>query len=207
MTARQLQAIMPNAKRVEHWATVLGAAAAEFDINTVERLAAWLGQVAVESGELKATVENLNYSAERLPKVFKAYRGKKALAEAESGRPDVISNRVYAGRNGNGSIDSGDGWRYRGRGLLQVTGRANYKQMAEWIGLDLVEAPDMLEDPAPAARSAAAYFAHHGCNEMADEKRYEAITRAINGPAMLHHDKRVAYTKKALAELAGVESV
>src|SRR5574341_712072 len=111
---------MPRVKQADVWAVMLSSAAEEFEINTPERLAAFLGQVAVETGELRHLVENLSYSAERLQRVFKAYRGKKDLAEAEAMRPDVIANRVYANRNGNGDIDSGDGWKFRAMSPMMI---------------------------------------------------------------------------------------
>ena len=131
-------------------------------------------------------MENLNYSAGGLaatwPGRFRAADGQpNGLALLLERRPELIANHVYADRMGNGSVASGDGWRYRGRGLIQLTGRDNYRACGSAIGADLLAAPGLLEQPEWAAMSAAWFWFSNGLNELSDVGRFEEITRRING--------------------------
>jgi putative chitinase len=131
-------------------------------------------------------VENLTYSAQRLamvwPRRFRSADGSPtALAREVAYQPERIANLVYAGRNGNGDEASGDGWRFRGRGLLQVTGRSNYRSVGEGLEQPFVARPQLLAEPRWACRSAAWWWKRNGLNELADEGRFEDITRRING--------------------------
>jgi putative chitinase len=180
------------------WAPVLSAAMDRFSINTPARQAHFLAQIAHESAGLTALAENLNYSADRLLRIFPA-KFKPSEAEAFARKPAAIANRVYANRFGNGPESSGDGWRYRGRGLIQMTFRNNYRAAGEAMGIDLENNPDLLLVPRNAAFSAAwfwrigaglrlskAALAHglkDGCdlNDLADKGDLAGITLAING--------------------------
>ncbi|WP_134607351.1 glycoside hydrolase family 19 protein, partial [Pseudomonas aeruginosa] len=131
-------------------------------------------------------VENLNYSAQGLaatwPSRYRGADGKpNALALNLARHPQAIANNTYASRNGNGDEASGDGWRYRGRGLLQITGRSNYRAVAAGLGQPLEAEPELLEQPEWAALSAAWWWSTHGLNELADRGEFAAITRRING--------------------------
>lgn len=150
----------------------------DFHINTPLRIRAFLAQIGHESGEFKFTAENLNYSAEGLRKVFKKYFPNDALAKKYARKPEKIANRVYANRMGNGDEASGDGWRYRGRGLIQVTGKRNYTACMAFLG---VTDPAYLETPEGAVRSAAWFWAAANLNTWADARDMMTITRKING--------------------------
>lgn len=182
LTIAAIQAALPAAstRSVEKFADPLIKACAEFGINTPLRIAAFLAQVAHESGNFRYVAENLNYSEQGLRAVFGRY-----FADGEAAsfarRPEAIANRVYSNRLGNGDEASGDGWRYRGRGLIQITGRSNYGACGRGLGLDLIAHPDLLEQPTDAARSAAWFWRERDLNRLADDGDLETITRRING--------------------------
>ena len=182
MTPEQIAEAIPSAPdaNVEHFAPALIAACEEFDINTPQRQAAFLAQVAVESGGLKRVAENLNYKASGLLRVFPSHFSDDE-ADDYAGQPERIANRVYADRMGNGDEASGDGWAFKGRGLIQLTGRSNYHACGEALGVDLTERPDYLESAEGAARSAAWYWSKHGLNALADAGDIDRISRKING--------------------------
>lgn len=189
ITVDQLGAVC-SAAEAAVWLDALNAAMDRFEINTVARQSAFLAQCAHESGGFTAVVENLNYGQKGLmatwPKRFDA-----DTAAAYARQPEKIANRVYANRMGNGDEASGDGWRYRGRGLIQCTGRDVYTRCGAALGLPLVDQPELLEQPGPAALSAAWYWSVNGLNALADAGNFELITRRING-GLLGEDDRVA---------------
>ncbi|HSI44327.1 MAG TPA: glycoside hydrolase family 19 protein, partial [Methylotenera sp.] len=158
------------------------AAMQEFGINTPQRQAMFLAQLSVESGELRSTSENLNYRQNRLLEVFPKYFNNHNVS-AYSQKPQAIANRVYANRMGNGDELSGDGWSYRGRGLIQITGRNGYARTSRALGVDLINNPDLLNNPDLATRSAAEYFQRRGLNELSDSGNIREVTRLINGVA------------------------
>ncbi len=163
----------------------------KYGINTNARIAVFLAQVAVESCNLSEVMEDLDYSAEELVKEFHAHFDE-ALAEKYAHNPIAIANRAYANRYGNGDEASGDGWKYRGRGLIQITFRENYAACGKALGIDLVDSPNFLISPRYAAESAAWYFVSHGCNELADAGKFDEVTGKINGGqngAKLRHTK------------------
>ncbi|CAA2962496.1 Hypothetical predicted protein [Olea europaea subsp. europaea] len=157
----------------------MDAAAAANAINTPARIAAWLGQIHAETAGLTRFEENLNYSADGLratwPKRFPTDAAVQALAH----NPQRIAEAVYGGRMGNDN--AGDGWLYRGRGMLQLTGKDQYAEAAHWTGLDLVATPALAADPKSAAVIAGAFWRVHGCNALADRGDTTAVTKAING--------------------------
>jgi putative chitinase len=180
----QLQGIMPNADS-EAWTDVLNDAMARYAISNPRREAAFLAQIAVESRELRTLVENLNYSAQRLTAVWPKRFPSLAAAAPYEHNPERLASRVYANRLGNGDEVSGDGWRFRGRGLIQVTGRDNYRRVGQALALPLEAQPELLEQPQPAALSAASFWQSRGLNELADDctddGRFVAICEAVNG--------------------------
>jgi putative chitinase len=181
----------------------LNAGMAEFGINTLNRVAAFLGQVGVESQLLTHTAENLNYKTPaRLDAMFSAVRGEADAAALIRGGPQAIANRVYAGRMGNGDEASGDGWRYRGAGLIQLTGKDNQAAFAHAIGMPLDQVPAYLQTPKGAAESACWFFSSRGCNEAADTGDINAVTRKVNGPAMVAAGERIALASAARKALA-----
>ncbi len=175
--------IAPSQARA--WADPMAAAAARFGINTPVRQAAWVSQCAHESGGFVHVEENLFYSTpERIRAIFPTRVPSLDVAASLARNPQALANRVYSNKNGNGDESSGDGWRYRGRGLIQLTGRANYMAAEAAINAPYKSQPELVAQPVHAAMTAAWYWAAHGCNELADASNVEAITRAINGPAM-----------------------
>lgn len=158
-------------------------AAQEFGITTNLRLAHFLAQCALESNNFTATVENLNYRAARLMEIFpKYFRGLDPAAYANN--PAKIANRVYANRMGNGDEASGDGFKYRGRGYIQLTGKTNYTSFSKFVGEDCVANPDLVATKYPLA-SAAFYFNSNNiwaiCDRGADVATVTKVTRAVNG--------------------------
>jgi putative chitinase len=161
-------------------APLLDAEAARRGIDTPARAAAWMGQMAVECAYFTVFSENFNYSAEALTAAWPA-RFPAEVAANYAHNPPRIADRAYAGRMGNGDEASGDGWRFRGRGVLQITGRANYARMGELTGLALPSEPDLLLAPANGILAAGAFWQAKALNSLADEADIEAITRAVNG--------------------------
>lgn len=174
----------------------LNAAMQHFDISTVQRAACFLSQVGHESGGFRAIVENLNYSADGLRKVFGKYFPTADLANAYARKPEKIANRVYANRMGNGPENSGDGWRYRGRGMIQLTGKHNYELFAKAMKMSLADTAAYLETREGAAMSAGWYWDVRGLNAMADQGLFKKMTITING-GLNGYDDRLAHYEKA----------
>jgi putative chitinase len=150
-------------------------------LTTVPRMAGFLAQAAHESGSFKLVKENLNYSAEGLLRTFPKYFKTPEDAAAYARQPQKIANRVYANRMGNGSEASGDGFKFRGRGFFQVTGKANYTECGKALGLDLLTTPEALERTIPATNSALWYWQARNLNRFADADDIRGMTKAING--------------------------
>jgi putative chitinase len=150
-------------------------------IDTPRRIAAFLGQCAHESGGFKVMQENLNYRAERLCQVWPARFPNLATANECARNPERLANRVYANRMGNGDEASGDGWRFRGRGLIQLTGRSNYQRFASSLGCTVEDAAQQAETPRGAGESAAFFWSANSLNALADAWSIDAMTRKING--------------------------
>ena len=145
------------------------------------RLAHFFAQILHESGCMRFDMENLNYSADALRRVFGKYFRTKTEAEAYARQPERIANRVYARRMGNGGEASGDGWRFRGRGLIQLTGRSNYQAFADWVGDQrIMEQPDLVSSEY-AVHSAVFFWDRNALNKLADKDDVVALTRRING--------------------------
>lgn len=211
LTEQQLLQILPNAgPRAGVFVPALNRAMARFGITSSVRMAAFLAQVGHESAQLTALVENLNYGAQGLANTWPsryaenpkaAVKVPSALANQIARNPTLIANTTYAGRNGNGPVQSGDGWRYRGRGLIQITGRANYRAAGVGIGQPLEDQPELLEQADFAAMSAAWWWSANGLNELADAGRFDDITRRING-GLNGQAERLALWAKAKEVLA-----
>ncbi len=156
----------------------------KFEINTPLRLAHFLAQCGHESGGFRVVNENLNYSAKGLMGIFKKYFPSQALAEAYQRKPEKIANKVYASRMGNGDEASGEGFKFRGRGYIQLTGKSNYTSFAKSIGEDVVASPDLVATKYPLA-SAAWFFNKNGLHKLADGGATDAvvtqITKRVNG--------------------------
>ena len=188
ITSDQLKRVVPKCRDIPGWTMALNQAMARFEIDTPQRVAAFLAQLAHESGEFERLVESLNYSAERLTKVWPKRFPTVAQAQPFARNEQKLGNRVYANRLGNGDEASGDGFRYRGRGLIQLTGRANYRATGRAIDVDLEGRPDLLLEPATSALAAAQFWNSRGLNALADsnagdddDEDFQAITVRING--------------------------
>ena len=217
----------------EKWLPHIELAMTRFAINTPRQVAAWLAQTAHESGGYTALVENLNYRAATMaacwpgrfaeqepdpakPGKTRAKRGDKGalipnkFALALERKPEALANVVYASRMGNGPTESGDGWKYRGRGLKQLTGRANVTACGAAIGMDLVNDPDLLLQERGAALSAAWFWAANKCGQIVDGpactpdtlmQDFTALTKKINGGTIGLEDR----SKRYKAVLAAME--
>lgn len=173
-----------------------------FSINTPSRIAAFLGQCMVESDNLIHTEENLFYSdPARIYLVFPAHFTGAPDAAAYAKNPAKLGARVYADRLGNGGEASGDGYTYRGRGLLQITGRDNYADASSGLAHDYVNFPDLVSTPPDACLTAAWFWNCNKLNLLADAGSLDEITRAVNGRAMLQAGLRKQYTQQALEAL------
>lgn len=196
----QITAILPGAAKVAgKFVAGLNAAMAKYQITTPARMAAFIAQVGHESAQLTAVAENLNYSAQALMKTWPS-RFSAETAAACARQPEKIANIAYASRMGNGAPGSGDGWKYRGRGLIQVTGKANYQKCGAALGLDLITNPELLEQPANAAMSAAWFWSANNLNALADAGSFTQITQKVNG-GQNGADDRLAIYQRALKVL------
>lgn len=201
ITQQQLLQILPDASPIAGvFVSALNDSMARYKIDNRLRVAAFLAQVGHESGQLRTLVENLNYSAEGLVRTWPK-RFTLLTATAAARKPEQIANIVYASRLGNGPAVTGDGWKYRGRGLIQITGWVNYQACGSALSLDLLTKPELLEQPVYAALSAAWYWSSNGLNELADTGRFEDITRRVNGGLNGKAD-RLAIYQRALKVLA-----
>ena len=200
ITAQQLLQILPNAGQVAGvFVPALNTAVNRYQIVGHKRMAAFIAQVGHESGHLTRLVENLNYSADGLANTWssryaepdgkggyikvqmagKVRNKPNTLALSVDRKPEQIANIAYGNRMGNTA--PGDGWKYCGRGLIQITGKNNYRACGEALGLDLIAQPELLEKPQHACMSAAWLWATSGLNTLADAGKFEAITQRVNG--------------------------
>lgn len=175
------------------WAQYLQVSAERFHIDTPERIAGWLAQCAHESNNFRDLSENMNYSADGLLKTFPKYFSRLDVA-LYARKPEKIANRVYADRMGNGPEASGDGWKYRGRGLIGLTGKTNYRLFGKDVGQekDLLADPDIILQPKYAALSAGWFWATNGLNQLADVRDIVGMSKRVNGGTIgLEHRKQL----------------
>jgi putative chitinase len=213
----QLMAAGIKRELAERWLPHVQNALARFGIETERQVAAWLAQTAHESGGYTALVENLNYRAATMAACWPARFGVKnpdgkwakdakgarvpnKFALALERKPEAIANVVYSSRMGNGPVESGEGWKYRGRGLKQLTGKDNYTRCGQALGIDLVASPDMLLQPEGAALSAAWFWNVNKCGPIADADDFIGLTKKINGGTIGLEDRQRRY-KAVLASL------
>lgn len=182
---------------IEHWYEALAQLLPDYDINTPERVSHFIAQCAHESGNFVFVQENLNYRASSLRKIFGKYFPTDALAAQYEKQPERIANRIYANRMGNGDESSGDGWRYRGRGLIQLTGKDNYTFFAGSLDIPVEEASEYLQTFEGAAQSACFYWENNNLNRFADANDVRGLTRAING-GYIGLEDRIKHTNHAL---------
>lgn len=205
ITNDQLKQLLPGNSNIDEWAEALNSILPEYEINTVERIAAFIAQCAHESGNFTRLEENLNYRWQTLRKVFPKYFPTDAIAQEYASRPDkkeAIANRAYANRMGNGPEESGDGYRYRGRGLIQLTGKNNYTAFANSLDIPVEEAAEYLETFEGAVQSACWFWDTNNLNKWADEGDMVTLTKRINGGTNGLED-RIKHYKHALKVLNG----
>lgn len=204
LTSKIMQTVFPACHDPTYWASVLPAIGAQFGIDTVPRFGMWLAQCGYESADFnKATGrENMSYSAAGLVKTFPHEFPTIEQATPYARQPEKIACVVYANRLGNGSVESGDGWKFRGGGMIQLTGRANYTAAGKALGVNLWDWPRQIEKPDVSAKVAGWFWQSHGCNELADAGNFERITETINGHAKLGEAQREAYWNQLRGLLA-----
>jgi len=211
MTPERKHLVAAGVKDPDKWLDAVVKTCAEFEINTPERVAAFIAQTAHESGGYTMLSENLNYKAATLaacwPNRFAVLGADKkpikengkmvptAVANAIAGKPEIIANMVYANRMGNGTTESGEGWKYRGRGLKQLTGKDNYARCGAALGVDLVLQPDLLLEPLAAARSAGWFWKANNLSSFADVEDIKGMTKKINGGFIGLEQRQKLYDK------------
>lgn len=175
----------------------LNATFVKFNIDTPHKQAAFLGQCGHECGNFKVFEENLNYRAETLMKLWPKRFPTLEFAKQYEKNPRKIANSVYASRMGNRNEASGDGYRFRGRGAIQLTGHSSYYHAGQALGVDFVAEPDLVATPLYALLTAGWFWSTHGCNELAEASNWLGLTKKING-GTIGLDDRVAHTALAL---------
>jgi putative chitinase len=181
----------------DHWFEALCEILPDYEIDTPKRVAAFLAQCAHESGEFNFIQENLNYKAESLCRVWPKYFPNMDVANQYAHKPERIANRAYANRMGNGPEDSGDGWKFCGRGLIQLTGKSNYTRFAESLDIGLDEASEFLLTFEGCVQSAAWFWEANNLNDLADSGDIKTMTKRING-GFLGLDDRIKHYQHAL---------
>jgi putative chitinase len=184
LTEAQLKQMIPRNPYVPYWHHALEQLLPDYDINTPKRIAAFIAQCAHESGDFMVLKENLNYKPAALRRLFPKYFPTDELAQEYCAKPDkqtAIANRIYANRMGNGDERSGDGSAFRGRGLIQLTGRANSQAFADSLEMDIKDVPEYLETFEGAAQSACWFWEMNNLNRFADKGDIKGLTKAING--------------------------
>jgi putative chitinase len=203
ITKQQLLEIVPGASHSKlnlddlcaNLTEVLEKMVDEYHFSTVNRRAAFIAQCAHESGSFCHVSENLNYKAEGLTKIFHKYFPDLDHATPYAHNPEKIANKVYASRMGNGDEHSGDGYKFRGRGFIQLTGRDNYTKCGHAIGVDLVDNPDYLLSPKGALQSAIWFWNANNLNTLADSDDILHITKKINGGTIGLEERTHLYQK------------
>ena len=196
LSLEQLKQMVKN-PHVEHWHEALDRLLDDYEINTPLRVAHFVAQCAHESGNFVFIKENLNYKAISLQKIFSQYFPTPELAAQYANKPEQIANRIYANRMGNGPEASGDGYRYCGRGLIQLTGKDNYTFFAGSLNIPIEEASDYLATFEGAAQSACWFWEQNNLNRFADVNDVKGLTRAING-GYIGLEDRISHTEHAL---------
>ena len=195
ITLEKFLQFAPQAKPASELVTALNLHLPKFGITTPKRIWAFLAQASHESAGFSRLTENLNYSAQGLMATFPS-RFDRSTANLYARQPERIANRAYGGKNGNGPEATGDGWHYRGRGIFQLTGRANYREYGKAVGRDWETNPDEVAEPDGAVLSACAYWNANSLTGLADVGNFRELTRRIN-KALLHLDEREQNLKRA----------
>lgn len=205
------QLLVAGVKEIDKWLPAIQVVCEHYAIDTPQRIAGFLAQTAHESTGYTALVENLNYSADTMAVVWPnrfAEKGADGKPIKENGKnkpnkfalalhrkPEMIANVVYSARMGNGPVESGEGWKYRGRGLKQLTGKDNYTRCGNALNTDLVGSPDLLLEPQYAALSAGWFWTTNKCSDFADKGDIEGLTKRINGGLIGLADRKSRYER------------
>lgn len=197
ITEAQLKELIPRNKYVSQWCSALNLILPDYEINNNLRCAAFLAQCIHESGGFVFLTENLNYRAESLMKVWPRHFPDLTIAKQYERNPEKIANKAYANRMGNGDESSGDGWRYCGRGLIQLTGKSNYQAFADSIETPLEVIPGYLQTFEGAVQSACWFWETNNLNALADKKDILGLTKKING-GTIGLDDRIKHYEHAL---------
>lgn len=202
LTSEQFADLFPNCKDPEGWVDAMNEVFPEYGIDTPQRIAAFIAQCGHESGGWRVFSENLNYSAKALNAVFPKYFVRAGRdAEEYHRQPEKIANVVYAGRMGNGNTDSGDGWKFRGRGPIQLTGHDNYAAFSSDMEVDAVDNPDIVsEEKEVALKSAIWFWNKNNLNRYADSGDIKTMTKRING-GYIGLEDRIHHWEEALKAL------
>ena len=200
LTKEQLKQLLPKNPYVDHWHKALSQLFPDYEINTSRRIAAFIAQCSHESAGFTALKENLNYRWQTLRKLFPKYFPTDELAQQYASLPnkqEAIANRIYGGRMGNGPEETGDGYRFCGRGLIQLTGRQNYTWFAASLGITVEEASEYLSTFEGAAQSACWFWETNKLNQWADAGDMITLTKRING-GTIGLDDRIKHYEHAL---------
>ena len=200
LTKDQLKQLLPKNPYIDQWHNALAQLLPDYGINTPQRIAAFIAQCAHESGNFVFLKENLNYKAPTLRKLFAKYFPTDELANEYANKPnkqEAIANRIYANRMGNGDEASGDGYRYCGRGLIQLTGKSNYQSFADSLEMNVEDVPEYLATFEGAAQSACWFWESNNLNQWADKGDIVTLTKRINGGTIGLED-RIKHYEHAL---------
>jgi putative chitinase len=196
LTLSQLKQLLPKNPYVEHWHHALFQLLPDYDINTPNRIAAFVAQCAHESGGFMVLKENLNYKAATLRKIFPKYFPNDQIAQEYASKPNkqvAIASKVYANRMGNGDEASQEGWKFCGRGLIQLTGRSNYQAFADSLEMSIDDVPEYLQTFEGAAQSACWFWETNKLNQWADAGDILTLTKRINGGTIGLEDRKKHY--------------
>jgi putative chitinase len=202
ITQEQLRSCIGNNAYLEQWTEALNKILPDYEIDTPQRVAAFIAQCAHESGNFTALHENLNYRAESLTRTWPRHFPTMEIANQYARQPERIANRAYANRMGNGDEASGDGWRYVGRGLIQLTGKDNYSWFAASIETPVEEIPAYLQTFEGAVQSACWFWETNNLNQWADRGDILTLTKRING-GTIGLDDRIKHYNHALHVFGG----
>ena len=196
LTLNQLKQLLPRNQHVSYWHHALEQLLPDYEINTPRRMAAFIAQCAHESGGFTTLKENLNYKPMSLRKLFPKYFDTDELAQQYCSKPNkqaAIANRIYANRMGNGDESSGDGYRFSGRGLIQLTGRATWQEFADSIETSLSDLDEYMQTFEGACQSACFFWESRKLNQYADAGDIVTLTRKINGGTIGLEDRKKHY--------------
>ena len=198
LTKEQLKQLLPKNPYIDYWYNALSQLLPDYEINNAKRIAAFIAQCSHESGGFTALEENLNYKAATLRKIFPKYFPTDEIANQYASMPNkqqAIANKVYANRMGNGDESSGDGFKYKGRGLIQLTGKDNYTFFAGSLGISVEEAAEYMHTFEGAAQSACWFWETNNLNKFADAEDIKGMTKVINGGYLGLEDRQSHYNQ------------